>query len=154
MAAPNWNKIKNEYISSSISQRKLAEKYKVSYNTLKDRAKRENWTKSKDETHRKITSKTQQKTAEKISDEALDFTVDMILINSIAAKRSIEMLNKSELKPSELKNITGALKDISEIQKQYGNNSEKQHNELKQIFEDIDDGVKFDTEKIFSEQTS
>lgn len=39
----NWEKIKIEYITTSISQRKLAEKYKVSFPTLRDRCKNEGW---------------------------------------------------------------------------------------------------------------
>lgn len=66
---PNWIKIRNEYETIGTSYRKLAEKYSVSFNTLKDRAIRELWSKRKDETHNKIATKTQQKTIEKISDE-------------------------------------------------------------------------------------
>lgn len=39
----DWAKIRNEYISTGISTRKLAEKYGVSANTLQARAKREKW---------------------------------------------------------------------------------------------------------------
>lgn len=38
---PNWIKIRNEYETSKISYRDLAQKYKVSFNTLQDIAKRE-----------------------------------------------------------------------------------------------------------------
>lgn len=65
----NWLKIKLEYETTSISQRKLSDKYSVSYNTLKDKANREKWAKSKIETHIKITSKARQKTIDKISKE-------------------------------------------------------------------------------------
>lgn len=35
----NWNKIKTEYITTDISQRNLAKKYKISYSTLRDHSK-------------------------------------------------------------------------------------------------------------------
>jgi len=50
----------------------LAEKYKVSYNTLKYRSVREDWNKNRGKNHRKITAKSQQKTIEKISDKISD----------------------------------------------------------------------------------
>jgi len=58
---PNWIKIRTEYETTNISQRKLSEKHKVSYNTLKDRANREQWAKSKEATHIKIANQTHQK---------------------------------------------------------------------------------------------
>lgn len=67
----DWIRIRNEYASTDISTRALAEKYGISYNTMKDRASREKWAEMRDEQHRKITEKTQQETAEAVAkDEA------------------------------------------------------------------------------------
>lgn len=75
---PNWIKIRTEYETSSISYRKLSEKYSVSFNTLKDRAIRELWSKGKEENHNKITTKSQQKIIEKFSDNILnDFSKEL-----------------------------------------------------------------------------
>ena len=62
----DWIKLRNEYINGNISYRKLAEKHGVNYNTLQDKARKENWFAKKKEQHEKITAKTIQKTAEKI----------------------------------------------------------------------------------------
>ena len=43
MAKPNWKKIKQEYITSEIGMRPLAEKHGVSFNTLKKHAIPEQW---------------------------------------------------------------------------------------------------------------
>lgn len=45
----NWNKIKTEYITTDISQRNLAKKYKISYSTLRDHSKadKDDWYKLK-----------------------------------------------------------------------------------------------------------
>ena len=40
----DWNKIKAEYIAGGTSYRKLAEKYKVSFSTLRKIAAKEQWT--------------------------------------------------------------------------------------------------------------
>ena len=78
--AVNWVKIKNEYITTNISQRKLAEKYGVSFDTLKGIANREKWKALKDETHNRLTTETQQKTVEKIAEKQAQETVDGIAL--------------------------------------------------------------------------
>lgn len=116
MPKPDWLKIKNEYATTNISYRKLAAKHNVSFNTLQDRAKREDWQSLRTEQHDNITTKTRQKTAERISDQQADFTVDMAGLNTLAAQRARKWLQDENLKPGELKSVTGALKDISDIE--------------------------------------
>ena len=70
--AADWLKIKSEYVSGNISYRKLAEKYGVSFNTLKEHATDEKWKELREEQHHKTTTKTQQKAEEKISDALSD----------------------------------------------------------------------------------
>lgn len=41
--APNWDRIKADYLKGGTSYAKLAEKYHVSKRTLEDRARRESW---------------------------------------------------------------------------------------------------------------
>lgn len=41
---PDWKKIKAEYIRGGVSYRKLADKYGVSFSTLRKIAAKENWT--------------------------------------------------------------------------------------------------------------
>lgn len=40
---PDWTAIREEYITGDISLRQLAEEHGISFNTLKDRVKREKW---------------------------------------------------------------------------------------------------------------
>lgn len=70
--AVNWLKIRNDYINGGGSYRKLAEKYGVSFNTLKERAVAEGWKAQKEEQCHKTTTATQQKTQEKISEALSD----------------------------------------------------------------------------------
>ena len=72
MANIDWIKIKNEYISTNISQRKLADKYDISFNTLRKKANKESWAELKKNQYNKITTKLQQKTADKIADKESD----------------------------------------------------------------------------------
>lgn len=68
----DWIKIKNEYITTNISQRKLAEKYKVSASTLMQKANRENWAKENKQTVSKIEARMKQKAIEKIADKEVN----------------------------------------------------------------------------------
>ena len=60
---PDWEKIKIEYLSTNTSYRKLAEKYAVSFATLKERAVRERWFPTKKKTQEKVIRNTAQKIA-------------------------------------------------------------------------------------------
>ena len=67
----SWRKIKAEYIAGGISQRKLAEKYGVSWATLRRRANLEKWNEKRIKAEIKTEQKIEQKTAEVISDNAV-----------------------------------------------------------------------------------
>lgn len=116
--ACDWTKIKTEYITdSNSSYRRLAEKYEVSFNTLQCRAKKEGWAKLKRQAQDKITKKTIDKDINKKVDRAtrlMDVT-DKLLIK---IEEAVEELSTEGivLDKSTLKQISGALKDIKEIQ--------------------------------------
>jgi len=61
VSKPDWAKIRAEYITGGISQRKLAAKYGVSETTLMKKAAAEKWSKLKKETDSKSIAKAQQK---------------------------------------------------------------------------------------------
>lgn len=68
--APNWKKIKAEYVRGGMSQRKLAEKYGVPSRTLEERARTEKWTQLRKEISRKAAEKMVEKTADIQADTA------------------------------------------------------------------------------------
>jgi hypothetical protein len=112
---PNWNKIRNEYISTKTSYRKLAEKYRVSIKTLEPRAKREEWAKHRAEQQGIIRAKTGQKTAEKIAERDSDINIDHAEINALIAKEARRLL-KEGVNPQGLKAVSGAMRDIREAE--------------------------------------
>lgn len=111
----DWNKIKQEYISSGASYRKLADKYGVSISTLSKRASKEKWSELKDAAEQECNSeliksvgKKQAKRIERmltVTDKMLD-KIEMI----------VDSLSAEELMPS-IKMIAGAIKDIKDVQK-------------------------------------
>ena len=94
----DWMTIRNDYINGGGSYRKLAEKYKVSFNTLRDRAIKEEWKKAKDKQQDKIATRTEQKTAEKISDNqseiaAIKSRIELDIFRQLEARLSAKELD-------------------------------------------------------------
>lgn len=140
MAKVDWIEIKNEYINTGISQRKLAEKYKISFNTLKDKAHKESWAKLKKKQHNKITTKTQQKTAEIIVEKEVDRITSLMNLTDTAQEKisvGFSQLTKyldmfgnvhdsDVIDVNKLRKLVSALKDIKDIIKT--NNDESDSN--------------------------
>ena len=68
---PDWNAIKAEYIGGGISYRALADKYKVSFGTLRGHAEKENWAQEREKAKQKVSTKAAQKTAEAAAQNAV-----------------------------------------------------------------------------------
>ena len=87
MPKTDWIKIKNEYINTSISQRKLAEKYGISVSTLTKRANKEKWQQTKETQCKKIETALQQKTADKIVKSEVDRIANILALgDKLSAK--------------------------------------------------------------------
>jgi hypothetical protein len=57
----DWIELKNEYLTTSISLRGLAQKYKIPYSTVNSRSNKEKWTQEKFEVQSRIVSEVEQK---------------------------------------------------------------------------------------------
>ena len=66
----SWRKIKAEYIAGGISQRALAEKYGIPWNTLRTKANDEKWADARKRAEKKALQIAEQKTAEIVVDNA------------------------------------------------------------------------------------
>jgi hypothetical protein len=125
----DWISIKNEYLNTGISQRKLAEKYGVSFDTLKDKANKERWYEDKKKQHNKITTRTQQKTAEKIVAAEVDRVTNLLNLTDTAQEQIgiafgqlctyVDMFgnvtNTDVVDVGRLKKLVSSLKDIKDI---------------------------------------
>ena len=114
----DWKAIKTEYITDeSSSYRKLAKKYGVSYTSIGDKARKEGWAQEREQ----FLSKTLSKTLNAISQgqakraSRLQTVADKLLDKIEAAVDNFEMTDLLMDKQA-LKQITGALKDIKDIQ--------------------------------------
>lgn len=118
----DWNAIREDYIKGGISQRQLAKKYDVSYDTLQDRAEREKWTTERDAFHCKVTASARQATIEAVTDNAkLKQDIVSILLlkmRTIAENIPSDATEKRKTKGREtsvvkLKDLTSAYKDLT-----------------------------------------
>lgn len=125
----DWISIKNEYLNTGISQRKLAEKYGVSFDTLKDKANKERWYEDKKKQHNKITTRTQQKTAEKIVAAEVDRVTNLLNLTDTAQEqigiafgqlcmfvdKYGDVHDTDVVDVGKLKTLVSSLKDIKDI---------------------------------------
>lgn len=131
MLGIDWLSIKNEYIHTATSYRKLAEKYGVNKDTIAKRAKAERWIKTKDIQTDKIQTAVIQKTSDTIvakevnrierihtlSDKLIEkleqatVQLDSYLVTNKIKIKTVERDNKAEGKPH--REITTETENIS-----------------------------------------
>lgn len=142
MANVNWIKIKNEYISTDISQRKLAEKYGISFNTLKAKANKEKWNDEKKKQYHNITTKVQQKTVEKIVEDGVNRVADITRIcDKISEKleRAVDLLDDDNIDTHKLRQVTQCAKDLREMMK--ADINENDVNKLDDVLDRIEGNI-------------
>ncbi len=113
--AVNWVKIKTEYITTNIGYRELADKHGVSFRTLSQKAKDEEWVKERRKHREKVVKKAVQKAANQQADKMARFTsVSDKLLNRI--ERIIEESEDGKITAKDIRSLTAAVKDLKEIQ--------------------------------------
>ena len=113
----DWKKLRAEYIKGGTSYRKLAEKYDVSFHTLRKQAAKENWKALKDE----VATKTVTKIVEIESDKQAErmkrlLTVSDMLLDAVEDAVSKFQAKELLLDRAALKSLSGTIKDIKDIQ--------------------------------------
>lgn len=108
----DWDKVKTEYISGGTSFRKLAEKYGVSFSSVRWHADQGKWTDLKAKARQKANTKLVEKIGgQKASRSAKIITVADKLLNKI-----VEYVDAVPVVDSQsIKQLTSALKDLKEI---------------------------------------
>lgn len=110
----DWIRIRNEYISTDIGLRGLAEKHNIPLTTLRDRSRREGWVAMRDEQHHEIAQKTAQKTAEIVAkDEAGRVSRLLSIADRLMDKteRALDELDQLAVKHTEKVKTTVTAKD-------------------------------------------
>ena len=133
----DWNAIRAEYVAGGISQRKLAEKYGISYPTLRKQADSKGWVKEREAATRKAVEKASQEVAKSAASNAvtaqrirakllarlekeIDALPDSIGTNKRKAVTEYEYEGKRPKKQKDLateyklRDLTAAWKDLTE----------------------------------------
>lgn len=107
----DWKRIRAEYIAGDTSYRKLAEKYGVSFNTLKTRAIEEQWYKQRQQKeHRTAT-----KIVESLSDKEVKTVIGIMDVADQLLAKISELINTVPVESQAIKQLTSALKDLRDI---------------------------------------
>jgi len=134
----DWIKLKNEYIHSKISYRKLAAKHKISESSVKKRAKAENWVLRRKEKYAEIDAKVSQETEKKITEDKVKQIIDIIDLNDKLALKidkaigQLEMVRGKGKLPKEtgmvdvyrLRQLVQSLKNLNDIKSSNKNDNE------------------------------
>ena len=113
----DWNKIKTEYLTSDTSYRKLAQKYGVNAITIAKKASKEGWVSQRQQLANRTLSKTLTAVSNRQVNRAarLQKVADKLL-NKIEAAVDDYNMEVLLVDRQSLRQITGALKDIKDIQ--------------------------------------
>ena len=114
MAKPNWNKIREEYITSDIGLRPLAEKHGVSFNTLKKHAIPKQWALAREQHQVSVAKKAAKKYNEKTTKEATKVADEATLIlegATLAINWIVRRLNSDEI--SDWREVEGLLRALN-----------------------------------------
>lgn len=111
----DWNKIKTEYITTDTSYRKLADKYGLDQATIARRAKKEGWVSNRQQN----ASRTQAKIVNAISNKQVDRASKLISVADLLLDRVKSLVEDNPellVSTQSIKNLSGVLKDIKEVQ--------------------------------------
>ena len=108
----DWKRIKAEYVAGGTSYRKLAEKYGVSFGTLRKVAAKEKWT----DLRNKAVAKADTKIIESVSDKQADKAKKIIDVADKLLDKISSTIDQMDVMDSQsIKHFTSALKDLRDI---------------------------------------
>ena len=106
----DWKKLKAEYIAGGTSYRKLAEKYDVSFGTLRKVAAKEKWT----DLRNKAVARADTKIVESLSTKEADKAKKILDVADKLLDKIAEVIDVID-NPTGIKDITTALKNLRDI---------------------------------------
>ena len=114
----DWIKVKNEYISTGISTRKLAEKYGISASSVMKKASAEKWASQRKEQESRIEAELKRKTASSVAASEADRFSTLVRIGEKAARfleGRLDVLIAVGAKSYEVKAIMETVKLIRDV---------------------------------------
>lgn len=115
MTKSNWNDIKNQYITTDISLRDLANETGVSVSTLTKKATSEKWNETRKQTRIKIEAKTAEKIIEKTAEKQSKINEKVLALAEKALKHIETHFEQSVIEADVLRKLVASLKDLQPI---------------------------------------
>lgn len=113
----DWKKIKAEYIAGGISYRKLAEKHSIAFGTLKRVALKEKWAELREQCKQKSATKIVEIESDKQAERMRRLlSVSDMLLDAVEDAVNKFQAGELMLEKGALKSLSGAIKDIKDIQ--------------------------------------
>ncbi len=112
-----WMKIKADYIRGEISYRKLADKYKVSFDTLRKRAAKENWRALRDKAGARAATKLVETQADRKVDRLqriIDVSDKLLCVVENTLQNIEDGIESADR--ATLRQLAGTIKDIKDTQ--------------------------------------
>ena len=109
-----WHEIRTEYVTTDITHRELAEKYRLHQSTVSNRARKEKWAEEREKYRQKTQSKVvAQRSSRQAAREAKLTTLADTLVDRLQIM--VEQGSETLLTPKDLKHIASVLKDIKDV---------------------------------------
>lgn len=105
----DWDSIRQEYITTNISRKELAKKYKIRERTIGEYCSKEGWVAQRKKYKEDLAQKTTRKLASKMATKKANEFAEILDLTGLAQKRLHEMLQKDNLKTSDVRNIMESL---------------------------------------------
>lgn len=114
--AINWTEIESEYVTGTMSYRELAADKGISFNSLKEQGRRNDWKRKRDEHRKDCTARASDKAAETVSDQMAELQKVLLEIALVLANRLNRQITEAEhLKPSEMLQYARVLVALNEF---------------------------------------
>lgn len=136
----DWMAIKTEYVTGTISQRKLAEKYGVSYSRLAKVAAAEKWSNLRSEQRIKTEAKANQKAVEKTADSLSDTAAIKARLDrkfwGLIEQAAEELTVTGPIDPADLRRVVQCYVDMRGLPEDMQSNLD-QHNALMEALKEV-----------------
>lgn len=110
----NWSEIRAEYVTTDITHRQLAQKYGVSPSQIARHSKSEGWV----DLRKQKDSKVQAELVDRAVEDGVDRMQRILTVSDKLLERVEQYIETmpAELFGRDLKSLTGAIKDLKDIQ--------------------------------------
>ena len=111
------DKVKNEYITTSISYRRLAEKYGLSRVTMGVTGKKENWVELRRKYQERVLAKSMEKAADQQAERNARLQdIAASLLDAVEERLRQENIADGRASAAEYRQLASTLRDLKEIQ--------------------------------------